>query len=107
MPVNHIVQFQFKIEASEESVKQAVASMLALRDKCMHPKTQKEYIRSLTGGRDNSKEGLQNGIQWAFVVEFENLEDRDFYVSEDSAHQAFVSGATPIIEKAIVVDYSF
>ncbi len=49
----------------------------------------------------------QNGMQYAFVVVFESLEDRDFYVAKDEAHQAFVKGASPIIEKAIVVDYSF
>ncbi|KAI0013366.1 stress responsive A/B barrel domain-containing protein [Xylariaceae sp. FL0662B] len=107
MPVNHIVLFQFKADASPQAVAQTCASILALKETCLHPQTQKPYIKSLTGGRDNSKEGRQNGIQWAFVVEFDNLDDRDFYVSTDKAHADFKAGARPIIEKSIVVDYSF
>ncbi|KAI1859866.1 hypothetical protein JX265_010315 [Neoarthrinium moseri] len=84
----------------------AVTRMLSLKDGCVHPESQRPYIKSLTGGKDNSPEGLQNGIQYAFVVEFESLADRDYYVSTDPTHQAFVQSAGSIIEKAIVVDYS-
>ena len=41
------------------SKKKAVAGMLGLKNSCIHPTSQKPYIRSLTGGRDNSPEGLQ------------------------------------------------
>ncbi|KAI1160191.1 stress responsive A/B barrel domain-containing protein [Nemania serpens] len=107
MPVNHLVLFQFKADASAEEVEQAYLRMLSLKDNCLHPTTQTPYIKSLTGGTDNSPEGLQNGIQYAFVVEFESVADRDFYVHDDQAHKAFVANASPILEKAIVVDYSF
>lgn len=33
--------------------------MLGLKDKCIHPTSQKPYIKSFTGGKDNSPEGLQ------------------------------------------------
>jgi hypothetical protein len=33
--------------------------MLALRNLCVHPTSQQTYIKSLTGGLDNSPEGLQ------------------------------------------------
>lgn len=107
MPVNHLVLFQFKDEATTESVENAYAGMLGLKDACVRDGTQTPYIKSLTGGRDNSPEGLQNGIQYAFVVEFENVEDRDFYVHQDKAHKAFIAKAGPSIAKAIVVDYNF
>lgn len=101
--------------------------MLGLKGACIHPTSQKPYIKSLSGGRDNSKEGMQvslsfqalgeattirsrseqAGIQYGFVVEFDNLEDRDYYVEKDEAHEAFKNSARPIIEKVIVVDYSF
>ena len=35
--------------------------MLALREKCIHPITQKPYVKSSMGGRDNSPEGHQVG----------------------------------------------
>ncbi|KAI0112221.1 stress responsive A/B barrel domain-containing protein [Nemania sp. FL0031] len=107
MPINHLVLFQFKADASAEQVEKAYAGMLSLKDACLHATTQKPYIKSLTGGKDNSPEGLQNGIQYAFVVEFENTQDRDFYVNNDPAHKAFVTTLSPIIEKVIVVDYNF
>ncbi|KAI1194399.1 stress responsive A/B barrel domain-containing protein [Nemania serpens] len=107
MPVNHLVLFQFKAEATAEEVEKAYLHMLSLKDNCLHPATQKPYIRSLTGGKDNSPEGLQNGIQYAFVVEFETVADRGFYLNDDEAHKAFLANASPIFEKVIVVDYSF
>ncbi|KAI1429009.1 stress responsive A/B barrel domain-containing protein [Xylaria sp. FL1777] len=107
MPVNHLVLFQFKAGVDAELVEKAFATMLSLKDACLHPTTQKPYIRSLTGGKDNSPEGLQNGIQYAFVVEFENTDDRDFYIHKDQAHKDFVASLKTVMEKAIVVDYSF
>ncbi|KAJ2985255.1 hypothetical protein NUW58_g5634 [Xylaria curta] len=107
MPVNHLVLFQFKSTADEAAVEQAREGMLALKDNCIHATTQQPYIRSLTGGKDNSPEGRQNGIQYAFVVEFESEADRDYYVTNDAAHKAFVGSVIGIIEKAIVVDYTF
>ncbi|KAI1823515.1 stress responsive A/B barrel domain-containing protein [Xylaria intraflava] len=107
MPVNHIVLFQFKAEAGTASAETAFTNMLALKDACVRDDTQKPYIKSLTGGKDISVEGLSTGIQYAFVVEFENEEDRNFYVHKDKAHKAFVTSIWPILEKAIVVDYGF
>lgn len=33
--------------------------MLALEHTCLHPETQKPYLKSVTGGKDNSIEGIQ------------------------------------------------
>lgn len=33
--------------------------MLALAHTCLHPETQKPYLKSITGGKDNSIEGIQ------------------------------------------------
>lgn len=42
------------------------------------------------------------------MVEFDSLEDRDYYAGKDEAHEAFKKNIVgPIIEKIIVVDYSF
>ncbi|KAI0975447.1 stress responsive A/B barrel domain-containing protein [Xylaria arbuscula] len=107
MPVNHLVLFQFKDGAPAEQVEKVVAGMLSLKDNCLHPTTQMPYIKSLTGGKDNSIEGRQNGIQYAFVVEFPSTEDRDYYVNHDQAHKDFIASAVPVMVNAIVVDYSF
>lgn len=33
--------------------------MLSLRDRCVHPVSQKPYINTSSGGKDNSNEGQQ------------------------------------------------
>ena len=101
--------------------------MLRLQDKAVHPTTKKPYIKSASGGRDNSPEGLQvkrlacfaspislllmsvsvqNGFTHAFVMEFENEQDRDFYVKQDEAHLAFVAGLEGLVDEAQVLDYT-
>ena len=39
------------------------------------------------------------------MVEFASTEDRDYYVSKDPAHQAFVKKHSPDFEDVRVVDY--
>ncbi|KAL7942255.1 hypothetical protein V8C42DRAFT_333037 [Trichoderma barbatum] len=106
MSLTHTVLFQFKAEAMADDVKAACTRFLALKDNCIHPMTGTRYIVSLKGGKDNSPEMLQNGISHGFVVEFASTEDRDYYVTTDPAHQAFVKSIGNLVEKAIVVDFS-
>jgi len=84
MTVVHIVQFRFKDGTSAEAVSevsclalfiglvlmagltatQACAHMVSLKETCMHPQSNKPYITSLSGGKDNSPEGLQVGVPY-------------------------------------------
>ena len=57
--VTHIVLFQFKAGADADAINQAASGFLALKDSCMSPNSQHPYIRSITGGKDHSPEGLQ------------------------------------------------
>lgn len=82
MAITHIVLFQLKAGLSAEVVndvrhstmfhkilltyhqsmltpRQVCTRMLALKDNCIHPTSQKPYIVSSSGGVDNSPEGLQ------------------------------------------------
>ncbi|KAJ4132846.1 hypothetical protein NW754_015660 [Fusarium falciforme] len=106
MSVTHTVLFQFKADAKPDDIKAACARFLELKGNCIHPTTNTVYITSLKGGQDNSPEGLQNGITHGFVAEFSSVEDRDYYVKTDPAHQAFVKSLDGLIEKAIVVDFN-
>jgi hypothetical protein len=49
---------------------------------------------------------VENGFTHAFVLEFENEEDRNFYVKQDEAHLAFVATLEGLVEKAQVLDYT-
>ncbi|KAK0639177.1 stress responsive A/B barrel domain-containing protein [Cercophora newfieldiana] len=105
MSVTHTVLFQFKSDLPAAEVKAACARFLALKETCIHPTHNGNYILSLKGGKDNSPEGLQNGITHGFVVEFSSVEDRDYYVTNDPTHMAFVKSIEELVEKAIVVDF--
>ncbi|KAK3987518.1 dabb-domain-containing protein [Cladorrhinum sp. PSN332] len=105
MTVVHTVLFQFTPDATSEEAKAACDRFLALKETCVHPTSNSPYIKSLKGGKDNSPEGLQNGITHGFVVEFESVEDRDYYVATDPVHQAFVKSIGDVVTKAIVVDF--
>ena len=41
----------------------------------------------------------------AFVVQFSSIEDRDYYVNHDPAHQAFKIIVKEWLDKAQVIDF--
>ena len=47
----------------------------------------------------------KNGFTHAFVVEFDNADDRDHYVKRDEAHLAFVASIGSLVDGAQVLDY--
>jgi hypothetical protein len=49
---------------------------------------------------------IQNGITHVFVSEFENEEDRAYYITKDPAHLAFVQSLAGVVEKAQAVDFT-
>ncbi|KAG8626966.1 hypothetical protein KVT40_005911 [Elsinoe batatas] len=106
MAVIHIVLFEFNSAASDEDVTAACQRMLALKDKCKHPRTGQPYVKSYGGGRDNSPEGLQGGSTHGFVFEFDSEEDRNYYVKEDPAHLEFVASIKDLVSGARVVDFT-
>lgn len=81
MAIIHIVLFEWKSTAKQEQIEevnvappsyytfsnisiniQACKSMLALEQKCIHPTSQQPYIKSFSGGRNNSPEGQAVGL---------------------------------------------
>ncbi|KAF5685797.1 hypothetical protein FCIRC_3286 [Fusarium circinatum] len=91
MSITHTVLFQFKDNVDQKDITRTCDDFLQLKDLCIHPTSKKPYITSLQGGKDNSPEGMQNGITHGFVATFESAEDRDYYVKTDPAHQAFIA----------------
>lgn len=106
MTLIHLVQFKFKPEVGESAIRDVCNGFISLKDTCIHAASQKPYIKSVTGGRDNSPEGLQNGFTHAFVVEFESEEDRDYYVKTDEAHSAFAAILRSLAAGLQVVDFT-
>ena len=50
-------------------------------------------------------EQSQGGLTHAFVVGFASLEDRDYYVFHDPAHQAFIKSIEDKVDDVKVLDY--
>ncbi|KAI1483716.1 hypothetical protein K445DRAFT_24351 [Daldinia sp. EC12] len=106
MGIFHVVMFKFKDLVPPEEVKAACDRMLALGSKCVHPTSQKPYIKVHGGGKDNSPEGKQQGMTHVFVFEFESEEDREYYLNKDPAHTEFATGVINLIEKLQAVDFT-
>lgn len=49
---------------------------------------------------------IQNGISHVFVSEFDNEEDRQYYLNKDPAHLAFVKSLGGVVEKVQSVDFT-
>ncbi|OQE94318.1 hypothetical protein PENNAL_c0004G05467 [Penicillium nalgiovense] len=60
MSITHIVLFQFKSDVAAEVIQDACERMIALKDSCLHSTSQQPYIKSASGGKDNSPEGIQS-----------------------------------------------
>ncbi|KAH7313678.1 hypothetical protein B0I35DRAFT_435650 [Stachybotrys elegans] len=80
--------------------------MMDLGKNCIHSTTGKPYIKSIRGGRNIAKGNRSANRTHAFVVEFDNAEDRDYYLDVDEAHSAFVEFVAPMLASPnIAVDF--
>ncbi|KAK3380495.1 stress responsive A/B barrel domain-containing protein [Lasiosphaeria ovina] len=104
--ITHIVLFQFKQEADAAAVETACANFLALKESCLSLNSQQPYIKSMTGGKDNSPEGKQDGLTHGFVMQFATADERNYYLEKDPAHQKFKKEVEPIVQKVTVVDFT-
>jgi len=102
----HVVMFEFKEEVKTEEITDVCDRMLELKDQCIHPTTKSPYIKMAVGGKQSSPEGLTGGITHTFVVQFENEEDRKYYLEKDPAHLAFKNSLGAVVKKVQVVDFT-
>ncbi|KAF7185228.1 Stress-response A/B barrel domain-containing protein HS1 [Pseudocercospora fuligena] len=105
MPIIHIVLFEFSPTTTHAQVEDVCTRMLSLSQKCLHPTSNKPYVKSYGGGRDTSPEGLQGGFSHGFVSEFQSEEDREYYLKKDPVHLEFVKSLEGIVLNVRVVDF--
>lgn len=94
----HVVLFKFKADATAEQVKGIEKAFAALPSK----------IDSITGyewGPSESVEGLNDGFTHCFLVTFKDKAGLEAYLPHD-AHKAFGAQLKPLLEKALVFDYT-
>lgn len=53
----------------------------------------------------NAANVTQGGFSHGFICEFDNEEDRNYYLEKDPAHLAFVKSLDGVIQNARVVDF--
>ncbi|WP_025885618.1 Dabb family protein [Asaia prunellae] len=111
--LRHVVMFRYKSSATPAMRAEVTARFLRLvqdsrRPDGTHP------VKSIEMGMQNSGEGVDAGLQQAFIVTFASEGDRNFYVGKpvimdpawfDPAHEAFKEFAAPAIEKVVVFDF--
>lgn len=90
--------FKFKPDASAGQVKEIEKAFAALPAKI-------DTITSYEWGTSESVEGLNDGFTHCFLVTFKDKAGLEDYIPHE-AHKAFVAKLKPILEKALVFDYT-
>lgn len=101
-PVTHIVLFRYRSDISWTTLESHFRDFSALKDTCL--KDGKPYMLSMRMGKNTSWENFGRGMTHAFVLEFKDEADRDYYLLKDSVHHRFSEKAGPLIEDSVVVD---
>ncbi len=94
----HVVLFKFKPGATPEQVKEVEKAFAELPSK----------IDTITGyewGPSESVEKLNDGFTHCFLVTFKDKAGLEAYLPHE-AHKAFGAKLKPILEKALVFDYT-
>lgn len=95
--LRHVVMFGFKESSSEADVQGVIDAFAALPGKI-------PAIADFEYGKNNSPEGLNDGLTHCFLVTFASEADREAYLPHP-AHLAFVEVLKPHLEKVVVIDY--
>jgi Stress responsive A/B Barrel Domain len=95
--LRHVVLFKFKETSSAEDVKTVEDAFRALPSKI-------KEVKSFEWGKNNSPEGINDGLTHCFFVTFASEKDRETYLPHP-AHKAFVEVLKPHLDKVVVVDY--
>ena len=118
-PVTHIVLFRYRSSLSWVDLENHFRDFATLKDQCL--RNGKPYMISMRMGKNTSWENFGKGMSiaathWegmlksilgmthAFVLEFKDEDDRDYYLLHDKVHRAFSAKAGPLIEDSVVVD---
>lgn len=105
MVVHHIVSFAYMADVSSAEKALIGSRFLALKDTCLSPSDSK-YILEVSGGGNNSPEGAAKGYEHSFIATFASEEDRDFYVNDDPAHDAFKQTLAGKLKEVYVFDFT-
>jgi hypothetical protein len=101
--VIHFVAFKYQPGVSQQQKADISQRFLELQK--VAKKQGRQYILSIVGGKELSREGFDQGLEQAFIVTFENEGDRNFFVGKpyaaamDPAHEALAKVVEPLLSK--------
>lgn len=111
-PLRHIVLFKYNDSVTPAQRAEVKQRFLALGAKAL--RQGRPYIVSIETGSQISGEGVDRGLDQAFIVTFRSEGDRNYYVGSpivtdaayyDPAHAAFKRFVASHISEAVVFDY--
>jgi len=101
--IKHVVLLSFSATAEESKIKRAIEKLGDLR----HGEVPE--ILSFSYGKNCSPESLDQGFNYAFVMEFASEKNRDIYLKNQSHKTIAQNEIFPLlangIDSAIVIDY--
>jgi hypothetical protein len=112
--VQHIVLFRFKDNVTQAQKKQVMVEYGSLKEKCVSPSTKRPYILSFDAGLPNSPEGFDQKMEQGYILTFNNVTDRDYFVGQDHkypfdpVHDNFKKFVVPLLREtgSIVFDFT-
>lgn len=96
--LRHVVLFKFKESATRNDINKIENAFRILATE------QVPQVRSFEAGVHLGKESLNQGFTHAFVLTFDNEQDRDTYMAHDH-HKAFVRLQQGIVDNKIVLAF--
>ncbi|OJJ65291.1 hypothetical protein ASPSYDRAFT_194379 [Aspergillus sydowii CBS 593.65] len=95
MPFLHVVLFTFKPEISPTTQREVCNEFLCLPQKCKDS-SHNSYIRSIRGGVECGA-GSSSDYTYVFIVEFNSMQEREYYKTADPVHLDFASRIMPMV----------
>lgn len=104
--VKHIVSFRFRETVPQARIDEVDRRFLALKDAI--PSIREldvRYRQRAPLGATTAEPARSERYSHTYVLTFDTAADRDAYVSDTPAHEAFKAFVGPLLEEVLVVDY--
>ncbi|KAN0063751.1 hypothetical protein ACQY0O_003801 [Thecaphora frezii] len=105
MTHTHIVSFRYRPDVSASQRSTVLSRFLALGSTCLDAEG-KRYILDISGGANDSPEGMGKEFDHTFILLFSSKAQLDYYLDRDPVHAEFKDLVKPLILDAFVFDFS-
>ncbi|OJJ71764.1 hypothetical protein ASPBRDRAFT_125719 [Aspergillus brasiliensis CBS 101740] len=103
MTILHLVLLEFKQDVAAVTQQGLLQEFLTLPQKC-RDRSQNLYIKGIRAGSECSPTAKSN-FTHLFIIEFESLEQREYYKSVDPVHADFASRILPLLSNVTITAF--